>query len=119
MPVGGRVSRRAPYSGDGIGDRTRRAHRVLSSAIAPANVLLRVPSCIAGAIVAAETDGAATLPTNLAQRLAGPLGLVAFETAIALPRIEIAQFWHERYHRDAGHQWLRNLTFELFARAVR
>jgi DNA-binding transcriptional LysR family regulator len=97
----------------------RTAHRVLSSAIAPANVMLRVPSFIAGAIVAAETDGVATLPTNLAQRLAGPLGLATFETPIALPRIEIAQFWHERYHRDAGHQWLRNLTFELFARAVR
>jgi hypothetical protein len=55
----------------------------------------------------------------LAQRLAGPLGLIAFETPIALPRIEIAQFWHERYHRDAGHQWLRNVTFELFAHAAR
>jgi DNA-binding transcriptional LysR family regulator len=93
----------------------RSAHRVLSSAIAPANVMLRVPSFIAGAIVAAETDGVATLPANLAERLAGPLDLVAFETPVALPRIEIAQFWHERYHRDAGHKWLRNLTFELFA----
>jgi hypothetical protein len=59
------------------------------------------------------------LPANLAQRLAGPLGLVAFEPPIALPRIEIAQFWHERYHRDAGHKWLRNVTFELFARSGR
>ncbi len=93
----------------------RTAHRVLSSAIAPANVMLRVPSFIAGAIVAAETDGVATLPTNLAKRLAGPLGLIAFEPPIVLPRIEIAQFWHERYHRDPGHKWLRNLTFELFS----
>jgi len=97
----------------------RTAHRVLSSAIAPANVMLRLPSFIAGAIVAAETDGVATLPTNLARRLAEPLGLVGYETPIALPRIEIAQFWHERYHRDAGHIWLRNITFELFARPVR
>jgi DNA-binding transcriptional LysR family regulator len=97
----------------------RTAQRVLSAAIAPAHVLLRVPSFIAGAIVAAETDGVATLPTNLARRLAGPLGLAAFETPIALPRIEIAQFWHERYHRDAGHQWLRKVTFELFARPAR
>ena len=95
----------------------RTAHRILSAAIAPANVMLRVPSFVAGAIVAAETDAVATLPTNLAQRLAGPLGLVTFEPPIALPRIEIAQFWHERYHRDAGHKWLRNLTFELFAAA--
>jgi len=97
----------------------RTAHRVLSAAIAPANVMLRVPSFIAGAIVAAETDGVATLPTNLAKRLAGPLGLIAFETPIALPRIEIAQFWHERYHRDAGHKWLRNLIFELFSSTAR
>jgi DNA-binding transcriptional LysR family regulator len=97
----------------------RTAHRILSAAIAPANVMLRVPSFVAGAIVAAETDGVATLPTNLAERLAGPLGLAAFETPITLPRIEIAQFWHERYHRDAGHKWLRNLAFELFAGAAR
>jgi DNA-binding transcriptional LysR family regulator len=95
------------------------AQRVLSAAILPANVMLRVPSFIAGAIVAAETDGIATLPTNLAQRLAEPLGLAAFETPITLPRIEIAQFWHERYHRDAGHRWLRNVTFELFAHSAR
>jgi DNA-binding transcriptional LysR family regulator len=93
----------------------RTAHQILSAAIVPANVMLRVPSFVAGAIVAAETDGVSTLPTNLAEQLAGPLGLVVFETPIALPRIEIAQFWHERYHRDAGHKWLRNLTFELFA----
>jgi DNA-binding transcriptional LysR family regulator len=93
----------------------RTAHRVLSSTIAASNVMLRVPSFIAGAIVAAETDGVTTLPTNLARRLAAPLGLVAFDPPVALPRIEIAQFWHERYHRDVGHRWLRNLTFALFA----
>src|SRR3979490_2506549 len=93
-----------------------RPRQMDAPAIALANVMLGAPSFIAGAIVAAETDGIATLPTNLARRLAGPLGLAAFETPIALPRIEIAQFWHERYHRDAGHKWLRRVTFELFAR---
>ena len=86
------------------------AQRVLTSQISPANIMLRVPSFIAGAIVAAETDGLATLPANLAKRLAGPLGLVAFETPIALPRIEITQYWHERYHRDAAHRWFRSIT---------
>ena len=93
----------------------RTAHRVLSSTIAASHVMLRVPSFIAAAIVAAETDAVATLPANLARRLAGPLGLMAFDPPVALPRIEIAQFWHERFHRDVGHRWLRNLTFELFA----
>ncbi len=90
------------------------AQRVLTSQIAPGNIMLRVPSFIAGAIVAAETDGLTTLPANLAKRLAGPLGLAAFETPIALPRIEITQYWHERYHRDPAHRWFRSITSELF-----
>jgi DNA-binding transcriptional LysR family regulator len=90
------------------------AQRALTSEIAPSNVLLRVPSFIAGAIVASQTDGVATLPANLADGIAGPLGLAAFKTPIALPRIEIAQYWHERYHRDAAHRWIRSKTFELF-----
>jgi DNA-binding transcriptional LysR family regulator len=90
------------------------AQRVLASQIAPGNIMLRVPSFIAGAIVSAETDGLTTLPANLAKRLAGPLGLAAFETPIALPRIEITQYWHERYHRDPAHRWFRSITTELF-----
>jgi DNA-binding transcriptional LysR family regulator len=90
------------------------AQRVLTSQIAPGNIMLRVPSFIAGAIVAAETDGLTILPANLAKRLAGPLGLTAFETPIALPRIEITQYWHERYHRDPAHRWFRSITSELF-----
>jgi DNA-binding transcriptional LysR family regulator len=94
------------------------AQRVLASQIAPGNIMLRVPSFIAGAIVAAETDGLATLPANLAKRLAAPLGLAAFETPIALPRIEITQYWHERYHRDPAHRWFRSITSELFGAAA-
>ena len=82
----------------------RTAQRVLTSQISASNIMLQAPSFIAGAIVAAETDGLATLPANLAKRLAGPLGQTAFETPIALPRIEISQYWHERYHRDAAHR---------------
>lgn len=83
------------------------------------NILLRVPSFVAGAIVAAAGDEIVTLPANLAKRIAEPLGLVSFRPPIALPRIEISQYWHERYHRDAAHRWIRGLTFDLFSsRAV-
>jgi DNA-binding transcriptional LysR family regulator len=94
------------------------AQRVLAAQIPAAHIMLRVPSFIAGAIVAAETDGLTTLPANLAKRLAGPLGLAVLETPIALPRIEITQYWHERYHRDAAHRWFRSVTFELFGPAA-
>ena len=45
-----------------------------------------------------------------------PLGLIAFETPITLPRIEISQYWHERYHRDAAHRWFRSVTFRSVRR---
>ena len=103
-----------------VGHAAHRAEQAaLASEVPPANVLLQVPSFVAAAIVAAETDGIATLPANLARRLAAPLGLAAFDCPISLPRIEIAQYWHERYHRDEGHRWLRSLTFDLFARKGR
>jgi len=92
------------------------AQIALADEVARSNVLLQVPSFVAGAIVAAETDGIVTLPANLARRLAAPLGLVSFECPLTLPRIEIAQFWHERFHRDEGHRWIRQLTFEMFGR---
>jgi DNA-binding transcriptional LysR family regulator len=88
--------------------------RVLTRAIAPSNILLQVPSFIAGAIVASQTDGVATLPANLATLVAKPLGMSVFRTPVSLPRIEIAQYWHERSHRDPAHRWLRSITLDLF-----
>ena len=87
--------------------------------IAPSNILLQVPSFIAGAIVASQTDGVATLPANLAGLVARPLGMSVFKPPVSLPRIEIAQYWHERFHRDAAHRWLRALTFEMFGESRR
>jgi DNA-binding transcriptional LysR family regulator len=88
--------------------------RVLTRVIAPSNILLQVPSFIAGAIVASQTDGVATLPANLAGLVARPLGMSVFRTPVSLPRIEIAQYWHERSHRDPAHRWLRSITLDLF-----
>lgn len=83
-------------------------------AIAPSNMLSRVPSFVAGAIVAAQTDGVATLPATLANMIAAPLGMSVFPTPVALPRIVIAQYWHERDHRDDAHRRLRGVTNRLF-----
>jgi DNA-binding transcriptional LysR family regulator len=88
--------------------------RALTEAIAPSNVLLQVPSFVAGAIVASQTDGIATLPAYLALMIAAPLDMDIFRTPISLPRIVIAQYWHERYHRDPAHAWIRSITFRLF-----
>ncbi|MBV9562006.1 MAG: LysR family transcriptional regulator [Bradyrhizobium sp.] len=93
--------------------------RALAAKIAPSNILLHVPSFVAAAVVASQTDGIATLPENLAVSITRPLGLDSFRPPLTLPRIEIAQYWHERFHRDAAHRWLRAVTFELFGERQR
>ena len=97
----------------------RNAQQSLDVEISPSNVMLRLPSFTAAAVVASQTDGIATLPMKLARILAEQLGLVAFKPPVTFPSIEIAQYWHERFHRDAGHKWLRAISFDLFAKAGR
>ena len=61
-------------------------------------------------------------PKPRAHHLAGQSGQAPCRAARAgrirnpdrLPRIEISQYWHERYHRDAAHRWFRSITSELF-----
>lgn len=95
------------------------AHEVVQGAIEAAitadHVLLRLPSFVAAAVVASQTDGIATVPANLAHDLAR-LRLVVFRPPLAIPPIEVAQYWHERYQRDPGHRWLRQTCGALFGR---
>ena len=60
----------------------------------------------------------ATVPELYALRYASPLSLSYVAHPIDLPKVEINLFWHARYHRDPGNQWLRQLIFNLFATSV-
>jgi DNA-binding transcriptional LysR family regulator len=91
------------------------AQRGLEAAIAADRIVLRLPSFVAAALVAARSDGVAIVPANLARALAG-LQLTVFRPPIAIPPIEVAQYWHERFQRDPGHRWLRATCFSLFGR---
>lgn len=97
----------------------RNAQQSLDLEIPPENVMLRLPSFTAAAVVVSQTHGIATLPMKFARIMAEQLGLITFKPPVAFPPLEIAQYWHERFHRDAGHKWLRAISFDLFAKAGR
>ena len=123
-----RLARRGPFCAAQhivvtASDTGHTAHQIaqdtIEAAIAPDRVLLRLPSFIAAALVAAETDGVATLPAVVASSMAGHLRLAIFKTPIAMPSISVAQYWHERYHNDPAHRWLRQTCFRLLGRSGR
>ena len=48
------------------------------------------------------------------QRLVTPdSGLVVLEPPLEIPGFTKTAAWHERTHRSPGHQWARELLFEL------
>jgi DNA-binding transcriptional LysR family regulator len=66
----------------------------LATMVATSNLILSVPHRLAKAMIFARKDlRIAQLPFDV-------------------PQFPIRQQWHEQYHSEAGHQWLRRLVFE-------
>jgi DNA-binding transcriptional LysR family regulator len=98
----------------GTGHAHKRAERAVEAAIPPANIICRVPIFIAAAVIAKHTDAIATLPMSIATVLAEDLNLEIIRPPIKLPKIEIFQYWHNRFHREPGNKWIRTVFSSLF-----
>lgn len=113
------AARHVMVAASGLGHAHREAVRVLEAAVAPENVVLRVPGFVAAAMVVRHTDAVLTLPGNLASFIVPELALATVEPPLELPVIEIAQYWHERFHRDGGNRWMRSVLLEILGRRLR
>lgn len=78
-------------------------------------VRLEVPHFAAVPYIVAGTDLIVTVTHKLAEVTRDKFGLCARQHPLELPEIPINMFWHRRFHRDPGNQWLRRLIFEMFA----
>jgi DNA-binding transcriptional LysR family regulator len=72
-------------------------------------ILLTLAGFLGIGKVIATTDLVATLPRNIGETLASQYGLRILECPVEIPSYTIKQYWHTRYHRDPGNQWLRKL----------
>ena len=98
----------------GTGHAHRLAERAVEAAIPAENIVCRVPIFLAASIIAKHSDAVATLPLSIATVLAEDLDLDVIVPPIRLPKIEISQYWHERFHREPGNQWIRSVFARLF-----
>jgi DNA-binding transcriptional LysR family regulator len=78
------------------------------------NVALRLAHSFGIGRIVASSDLIACLPSRVASALAKSDDVRAIRFPVEIPSIDISQFWHERCHRDEGHQWLRSLIYEMF-----
>ncbi len=98
----------------GSGHAHQNMQRALEATIPRENVVCKIPIFIGAAVLAKHTDAIATLPLSIATVLAKDLDLQIITPPVKLPRIDIHQYWHERFHRDPGNQWIRSLFKALF-----
>lgn len=61
-----------------------------------------------------SSDVVATVPEPLSRYFAGRADLRTVSPPVELPRTQIGQTWHPRYHTDAANVWLRRIVFSLF-----
>jgi DNA-binding transcriptional LysR family regulator len=95
-----------------LGHYTEVVAQVLESAIPRRNITAQVAGFAAAGLLAKYTDAIVTVPKPLGTLFARDLNLDVFHPPLKLPQIEIYQYWHERYDRDPGHEWLRALFYE-------
>ena len=101
----------------GTGHEHQLVERALERALPEERIVCRVPTFMAAAYAASRTDVIATVPAGMATELSEALRLRVFVPPIRLPRIEVAQHWHERFHREPGSRWLRAVFVDLFSNA--
>lgn len=107
------AARHAVVLAEGTGH--ERVQRLLRSAGVERPTVLQLPHFVAVPHIVAASDLLATVPHKLAERVAGPFGLVLHELPLALPSFAVDVFWHRRVHQDAGNRWLREQLARWFA----
>jgi DNA-binding transcriptional LysR family regulator len=99
----------------GSGHAHQTMQRVLEATIPSENILCRIPIFIAAAILVKHTDAITTLPLSVATALAKDFNLQIITPPLKLPKIDISQYWHDRFHRDPANEWIRSMFKELFS----
>ena len=77
--------------------------------------VLTVPHFVAIGHILATTDMIATVPERFARHCVEPFNLRYVDLPLKLPEIGVNLFWHSRFHKEPGNQWLRGVIFDRFS----
>lgn len=71
---------------------------------------LTVPYPTVGAKILAKSDMLTTIPGEMINAFKNNQDLKIVETPIEIPVVDMLQVWHNRFDRDPGHVWMRELV---------
>jgi len=94
------------------GDEKGAIDRILEGMGAQRRVVLRLPHFMAAFSALCNSDLLLTVPGCLAASMAPHWPLQIRPLPFDTPCFHYSLVWHDRWHQDPGHRWLRSLCFE-------
>jgi len=73
-------------------------------------VAVRVAHTMGITSMVSNTDLLVVVPHRLARACVELVDVTVLELPIDIPKFNIAQYWHERFHTDPGNRWLRGVV---------
>jgi DNA-binding transcriptional LysR family regulator len=89
--------------------------RVLARREVNARIAVRVSHFHGIMALVTSSDLIATIPRRLAQTMQRFANIKVLEPPVALPKIRVSLYWHERFHRDPGNAWLRGIYIKVLS----
>lgn len=96
------------------GSITSELQRALADQGVRRRVALNVHSFLGLNALVSASDLLAIVPRQIGQVLAQAGMTTVFECPVALPGMPVRQYWHVRFHEEAGSRWLRRRVAQLF-----
>lgn len=78
-------------------------------------VLLELPGFLGLTTIVSSTDLVATVPRHIGETLSRSGTIRVVSCPVRIAGFTVRQYWHDRFHRDPGHRFLRSLCAELFS----
>jgi DNA-binding transcriptional LysR family regulator len=101
-------------SGGGHGSQENFVDKAFWQAGVERRVAVRLAHAVGISAMVSHTDLLVIVPHMLAQACANLVDVSILDLPIEIPRIQIAQYWNERFHTDPGSRWLRSVFARLY-----
>jgi DNA-binding transcriptional LysR family regulator len=96
-----------------MGVAVRAVQRAAAAKHRELHVRFQVQNALALCNAVASSDLVGTLPERLARALALKFPLQVLPIPLNVPDVRQAMYWHERTHKQPGHQWFRQLIADI------
>jgi DNA-binding transcriptional LysR family regulator len=101
-------------TGGGHGLQESAVDQAFAVADVPRRVAVRAAHAMGMASIVSSTDLLVIVPSRLAAACRELAEVNILPVPIEIPKFQVKQHWHERFHHDPGNRWLRGLVADLF-----